>query len=291
MTTIPLDLAALLANDGNMLIYVRFLIACVALVLLGSCASVQFVKHISPGLTYERIVTEQGQTVHVATVDPSHYQLTLYKTQKSELKPVSHVAQENHAIFAINAGFFAKDGGAVGMLKINGTIISKPSKKRGVFGWNDKGEFFFDRLGIHHESKAIVGEFGPESWWNRTENIIGGAPLMLYNGHIIEVESEGTLTSFLKEQYARTAVCVDLKKNIKLVVVNGGDRNTNKMGTIEGMSIHELAQFMREQGCLHALNLDGGYSSSFVYEGVRQNSFSAAFVGERPVATMILVSH
>lgn len=280
-----------MVNDCSMFTYVQSLIACAALFLIGSCASVPFLKHISPGLSYERIVTDHGQTIHVATIDSTRYQLTLYKTQKSELKPVSLVAQENHAIFAINAGFFTKEGDAVGMLKINGTIISKPNKKRGVFGWNHKGETFFDRLGIETNSKNLEATFGENNWWNKADNIIGGAPLMLYNGQIIEVESENTLTSFLSEQYARTAVCVDAENNVKLAVVNGGDRNTNKMGTIEGMSIQELAQFMKEQGCLHALNLDGGYSSSFVYEGVRQNSFSAAFVGERPVATMILVSH
>jgi exopolysaccharide biosynthesis protein len=38
------------------------------------------------------------------------------------------------------------------------------------------------------------------------------------------------------------------------------------------MTIHELADFMIKLGCLHALNLDGGGSSTMVYEGLVKNT-------------------
>jgi exopolysaccharide biosynthesis protein len=46
----------------------------------------------------------------------------------------------------------------------------------------------------------------------------------------------------------------------------------DKTGLFDGMKICELADLMVNLGCVHALNLDGGGSSTMVYEGAVKNS-------------------
>jgi exopolysaccharide biosynthesis protein len=257
-------------------------------ILFSSCAAT-ITKKISAGLIYDHIITNRSDVVHVATVNPLIYKLEIYQAKKQELNTVSYMANEHNSLVAINGCFFTKEGSCVGMLKINGNLLSKPQKKRGAVGWNDKGEFFFDRLIFSQDSKTIESDFAKNSWWEQTDNIIGGAPLIIRDGKIIDFAPEGTLESFLTERYARTAICYDKNQHIKLMVVDGGDRNTKKFGLIAGMSILEVAQFLIDQGCIHALNLDGGYSSSFVLDKTQQNSFAVPFMGERPVANAIMV--
>ncbi|MEE8586404.1 MAG: phosphodiester glycosidase family protein [Acidobacteriota bacterium] len=53
------------------------------------------------------------------------------------------------------------------------------------------------------------------------------------------------------------------------------------------MTLGELARFMRSLGCSQALNLDGGGSSTFYFEGQVRNSPSD-FGKERPVSDAIV---
>jgi exopolysaccharide biosynthesis protein len=255
--------------------------------ILSSCATTASIKKTSEGIVYDRLISDKGTIIHTATIDLSKNKLVIHQAVNPNLKTVTQVAQDNNALVAINGGFFAKEGYGVGMLKVNGKLVSRPQKNRGVIGWSKSGEFFFDRLGPEKVARGLVSEFNNKPWWNEAENIIGGAPLLISHGKILSFESEGTLEPFIKNSYARTAVCVDKNQNFKFFVVNGGDSKTTELGG--GMSVPELAQFLLEQNCLHALNLDGGYSSSFVLKGQRQNAFNIGYLPERKVANMLLI--
>ena len=173
----------------------------------------------------------------------------------------------------------------MGMLKIDGKVISKPAKNRGVFGWDKSYTFFFDRLAKGEND--LKSSFYSHAWWHEATNIVGGAPLLILNGAILSFEPEATLESFLQNKYARTAVCIDAHKQLKLFVVDGGDSKTQELGG--GMNMLELATFLLKQGCQNAINLDGGYSSSFVFHGEKKNRFNLDSLPERPVSTMLLV--
>jgi exopolysaccharide biosynthesis protein len=95
--------------------------------------------------------------------------------------------------------------------------------------------------------------------WNNLDYIIGGAPLLIYKNKIIKnYDDEKILKGFLIKKHARTAVGTLSNGNVIFVVL---DRNESN----RGMSIEELAKLMKKLGCEYALNLDGGKSSSMVY--------------------------
>jgi hypothetical protein len=102
--------------------------------------------------------------------------------------------------------------------------------------------------------------------WDSLDYIVGGTPLLLYNSQRVrDFESEKTIPTFLSNRHARTAVGVLPNGNWVFVVVD-------KVGVFDGMTVDELSEFMVQLGCVHALNLDGGGSSTMVYKGSMKNS-------------------
>lgn len=102
--------------------------------------------------------------------------------------------------------------------------------------------------------------------WDSLDYIVGGTPLLLHNNaRIIDLESEQTIPTFLSNRHARTAVGILPNGNWIFVVVD-------KTGIFDGMTMYELTNLMKQLGCVHALNLDGGGSSTMVCEGIIKNS-------------------
>lgn len=101
--------------------------------------------------------------------------------------------------------------------------------------------------------------------WGSLDYIVGGTPLLLYNNaRIIDLESEQTIPTFLSKRHARTAIGLLPNGHWIFVVVD-------KTEVFDGMTIDELTDFMIQLGCVHALNLDGGGSSTIVYGGHIKN--------------------
>jgi exopolysaccharide biosynthesis protein len=218
------------------------------------------------GITYLRKDDIYGTTAHVVDIDPKHYQLRLIKADALEYTSV--LAKNHNAIVAINAGFFHEDGSPVGPLKIENTWLGNAGKKRGAFGWNNKSHhnvpsFYFDRLGQATMHSGI---------WNKLDNVVGGIPLLLKDGKIINPAPEGALTTFIQRKYARSAICVNKKKHIIFAVIEGADNFSWSLGTETGMSINELSRFFLSIGCTDAINLDGGRSSTLVLENQMVNT-------------------
>lgn len=101
--------------------------------------------------------------------------------------------------------------------------------------------------------------------WNSFDYIVGGSPLLLYQGYkITDFKPEETISTFLTHKHARTAIGILPNGNWVFVVID-------KTNVFDGMTIDELRDFMANLGCLCALNLDGGSSSTMVYEGFIKN--------------------
>jgi len=106
----------------------------------------------------------------------------------------------------------------------------------------------------------IIPQFLKEHYlaWQLVDNVVGGSPLMIYRGKIVHDHSmERVLSPFISERYARTAVGL-LKNGHWIFAVIEQSALTGS----PGMSIPELAVFLKELGCEYALNLDGGGSST-----------------------------
>ena len=115
---------------------------------------------------------------------------------------VLSLAKRHGAIGAVNGGFFAEGDYRDGL----------PARQRGVIGWKRGGQHvLFDRLLIEIEGAdiKIVPNIEPSmsSQWDDMEYIVGGAPLLIHKGIIIDdYEVEKITDSFCHQQHARTAI-------------------------------------------------------------------------------------
>jgi hypothetical protein len=117
--------------------------------------------------------------------------------------------------------------------------------------------------------------------WNKTPNVVGGGPNLISNGETrITAEEEGFGASFASTRHPRTAVGRTKDGDIWWVVVDGRSKHS------VGASLPELADIMRSLGCIDAINLDGGGSSSLVLGGAPVNHPSGGV--ERAVANGVV---
>lgn len=160
------------------------------------------------------------------------------------LEKFSSLASQHDAIIATNAGFFQKNGQPGGALKIDGIWLKKPAQHRGLVGFRSEPfEIKFDRA-IAGDNNNLRFSFFDTTWWDSMPNVLGGAPLLIFNGEKQDFSHEKTQSSFLTNRYARTALCETNDKHLKLIVVEGSDRMASKMGFRSGMSIDELAEYI-----------------------------------------------
>ncbi|MGY2715405.1 hypothetical protein ACVWW8_000065 [Thermostichus sp. MS-CIW-22] len=93
-------------------------------------------------------------------------------------------------------------------------------------------------------------------------HILGAGPLLLLDGQVVlDAELEGFQPLFRRQQAARSAICLRQGQpdNRDLLLVAAGNAQEN-----QGLTLLEMAQLLRQLGCRHALNLDGGRSSTLV---------------------------
>lgn len=141
------------------------------------------------------------------------------------------------------------------------------------------------RVRVNHSIQSH-GDGGPDraERWQKMENIVGGAGLLIMGGRVVEDHTEERLRAgFVTDRHPRTAVGIRRDGTWVLVVVDGRQPQLSR-----GMTLAELADLMQTLGCRDALNLDGGGSSTLVLRGRVVNSPSDAGV-ERPVSDAILV--
>lgn len=219
-------------------------------------------------ISYKKLKNGWFSSVHVLTVDPTEYMIFPVKASGEGIarETVASLAKKHQAYAAVNGGFWKSNGDPAGILKIDHQWLGFADKPRGAIGWSMGGQsVVMDRVltsrGENDELIHIDDQIAEE--WREVEHIVGGAPLLLKDGQLIDDYSpEQTLKSFIAGRHPRTAVGVKPNGDWVFVVVDG-----QFLGFLGGMPMKKLAQCMLSLGCMNALNLDGGSSSTMVLEG------------------------
>lgn len=229
--------------------------------------------------TYNYFSEGVASTVHVLVVDPKEHAIRPVKAKGKLLarETVPSLASLHGAVAAINGGFSKLDGTPAGILKIDHCWYGTPKKPRGAIGWSQDGtkvlidqvvtNYDLDECPEGSEIEVYSASVPPRTQseeWNEMEYIVGGTPVLITGGNLIEDYSlENVLESFLVNKHPRTAVGIRDNGDWVFVVVGG---YSSKIA--DGMTMKELADFMLHLGCVEALNLCGGNSSTMVVEGM-----------------------
>ena len=239
---------------------------------------------------------DENISAHILVVDPSTDAIELINCD--EVETPSAVAQKRGAIAAINGGFYhggEQLGQPNGILQIDSKRLSPTFRSRGALGFNGHGENpLFDRLDSNEEG-TLLPFFHPENneQWNHFDHILGSTPILVSDGAIVnDFNDEKVREDFLALRFSRSAVGLREDGLLVFVMVEGSQ---NENGN--GMTIAELAEFMLSQNCTWAINLCGGYSSTFYYKGevihsralIGEDENGALITGEKPVGNVIVI--
>lgn len=190
---------------------------------------------------------------------------------------------------------FITDNTVIAIKKNNDTITIPHHGYVFVIGHQSKINASLIKVGmkvtINHRIKTNKQEV---SEWKTMDYIVGGTPLLIKNGKkITDFTQEKIQEKFISQHHCRTAVGMLANGSWLLVVIDGRDNQNGR-----GVTLHELADIMEELGCIDAINLCGGKSSTLVIQGTAvSKAFSFGlhefahfefFVGEKFVSNALV---
>ena len=160
----------------------------------------------------------------------------------------SDMANDNNAILAINGDYYgARQSGYVIR---NGSLYRNSSGNRDALAIMKNGEFEFVTEGDSSAETLLE---------NGALQVFSFGPVLLEDGSISVTENDEVGMAMASNP--RTAIGY-LGKNHYVFVVSDGRTSESA-----GLSLYELASFMKSLEVVDAYNLDGGGSSTMVFKG------------------------
>lgn len=203
------------------------------------------------------------------------------------LTETSQQAIRKNASAAINGSFFDMNlGNPVCFLRIDTTNvgINVPSKKDSI----NRKYYQSGCIALDKGKVKIIPTEPSRVWEERLSyaDVMTAGPLLIHHGEAQPMRDDRT---FVTNRHNRTALGIRKDGSIVLLVADGRFKES------AGLSLNELIQVMQWLGCVEAINLDGGGSSTLYVKGYGSNgivnypSDNRKFDhnGERPVSSII----
>lgn len=277
---------------------------------------------------FSHLLEGSPQSIHVIKIDSD--QQDQYRLQVVDHREISKT-QDNYdpkvedqrmtleavstnlpdALAIINGGFYHyshemyywdlerfKISDPVGVLKVNGEYKlinhSTPARNPAANLWG--------AISVNETGNVHVGS--DESTIEHSFEALGCGPMLIEKGKVQTIASKvtsivkkrkifssksyhapGNFIEHYKERHPRTCFGQDADGSWYMVVVDGRSVGSS------GMTLPELAQFIKGMGCTQAINLDGGGSSQMMARTSTNSMTHLNTAGEpnRPIATSLAV--
>ncbi|RZJ81980.1 MAG: phosphodiester glycosidase family protein [Flavobacterium sp.] len=176
------------------------------------------------------------------------------------LKTTETFGKELNAVAAINGTFFdIKNGGSVDYIKADGNIVNENKLDKN----GNRARHQLAAVVIENGKLTIKKWDGSKNWEQHLteKDVMNSGPLLIYNQQIEELDT----TAFTKLRHPRSAVGIKADGKVILLTVDGRQQNS------AGMSLPELTKLMKWLGCVSAINLDGGGSTTLWVSSAPEN--------------------
>lgn len=209
--------------------------------------------------------------------DPTRVKVGVTSKLKVEGETTSTIAENNGAIAAINGGGFVDQSSSAAWTG-NGGLPTGVIMSEGKVKFDDLGGTKTTSLGITKEGVMIVGSYSVDELKERgVQEAVSFYPALIINGKMTQSSGDGGFGIAPK-----TAIGQRKDGAIILLVIDGRSLSS------PGATVTEVQEIMSKLGCLNAINLDGGKSTTMYYDGDIINNLSNS-MGERSIATAIIV--
>lgn len=232
-------------------------------------------------VTMERVRVGDA-TFNVARIriaHPSQLRTGLANEKATRNAIISTMAKNHNAVVAIGGDFFsaAKNGYIVRQYKV---FRKSPKSVYDMLLIDDKGDFHIILRSDAEELKALL-----TSDTLTFPNIFNFGPALVKDGELLETPQyyiDNGNRYNIRSKEPRCAIGQLGELEYMFVVVDGRRKDS------EGCSTAELGQWMYEQGCIQAYNLDGGNSALMWFGG--ENYSDKTTKNERSVSDFIYIS-
>jgi len=199
---------------------------------------------------------------------------------KTDLKPTSYFGLSKNAVAAINGSFFDRDnGGSVTYLEMHDTVISRtrPSNLK----WAKPNSLINGAIVIRKDSVVLIQPANSDQFYERSKQeiaVLVAGSLLLYKSRPLKLPKMELVTG----RNPRTCLC-DTKGSLVFITIDGRQKEA------AGMTLAETQQYLKNIGCIDAINLDGGGSTTMWIKGKGIVNFPSDASGERPVSNVLLI--
>ena len=235
----------------------------------------------------------------------------LVSSSSSGTETVSSFARRSNAYVAINGGFFGA-GQSYSLVVTDGSLaakqISAVSRTAGSYplmraNFGVMNNRSLQTAWIYHFGSSVADIYRYSAplphtpttiaptplqqngiQWSNVRNAIGGGPNLVSNGQVnVSYNEEVMFDSGVGRDNGdpRTAIGYTASGKMILFVVDGRRNGI-------GLSLPQVANVMIQLGCVQAINLDGGGSSTFYAGGTTRNTPSDG--SERLVASAFIIA-
>ncbi len=240
--------------------------------------------------------------IHVVTV-PAAYRLGIAVSEG--LMPLADLVVGTEAIAAINAGFFDPQNGlttsyvtlADGLVadpRLNPRLVENPDLQTYLPAILDRSEFrIYDCDGEAHYE--IVRHSAPLEAGCVLAGAVGAGPQILpvntgyEEGFLANNAAGEVVRDALGSRYGNARSAVGLTATGEVVLAIAAQRQDIPMPN--GITVDDFATFLADLGVVSALNLDGGSSSTLMFEGqihLARLNREGIYI-ERPIKSMLFV--
>ncbi|NXJ03982.1 NAGPA acetylglucosaminidase, partial [Odontophorus gujanensis] len=204
--------------------------------------------------------------------------------------PVEETARLGRCLVAQNGGYFDMSSG-----ECLGNVVSDGRLVRNARGLQNA------QFGIRRDGTMVFGYLSEEDVLDQANpfvQLVSGVVWLLRDGEVYinqsqiaecdETQTTGTFEKFINVISARTAVGHDSQGQLVLVHVDGQTES-------RGINLWEMAEFLKQQGIINAINLDGGGSATLVLNGTLASypsehcSFDNMWRCPRSISTIVCV--
>ncbi|XP_054017237.1 N-acetylglucosamine-1-phosphodiester alpha-N-acetylglucosaminidase [Dryobates pubescens] len=205
---------------------------------------------------------------------------------------VEETARLGGCLVAQNGGYFDMESG-----ECLGNVVSDGRLARSAAGLQNA------QFGIRRDGTLVFGYLSEEEVLDEANpfvQLVSGVVWLLRDGEVYinqsqaaecgDVQTTGTFDRFINVISARTAVGHDRQGQLVLVHVDGQTES-------RGVNLWEMADFLKQQGIINAINLDGGGSATLVLNGTLASypsehcSFDSRWRCARRISTVLCVHH
>jgi exopolysaccharide biosynthesis protein len=259
--------------------------------LLLLCASLAY-------LPTQTVAQESGpfSITHIATdsLFDSHQSISLLTLPKDSLRQykiefsyadsalakTSVLAERSNALAAINGGFFDMEhGGSVSYFELHDSVINRTRSAQAK--WAKPDRLINGAIILTKDSDIEIEPVEPDSFYEQSKverGVLVVGPLLVRNSHRARLPD----VPFTRDNHPRS--CLGITRDaVVFIAIDGRSENAG------GMSLYEAQRYLLDLGCIDAINLDGGGSTTLWTRTRGVINHPSDPTGERPVANALLI--